>query len=94
MSTSKPKSPATVRRALRQIRCLIDTSPDVVERKIAYEIECALRWATEPGIRGWPPPVTMAREGARLLRWELRRQEIRFCADDLAAELTTHRGPR
>ena len=70
---TKPKSPATVRYALRQIRRLIETSPDVVERTMAYEIECALRWATEPGIRGWPPPTEMAREGARLLRIELAR---------------------
>jgi len=71
MKKGQPKAPATIKRALREVRRLIDTSPDVVERKMAYEVECAIRWATEPGIVGWPTPARMAREGARLLRVEL-----------------------
>jgi hypothetical protein len=71
MTKMKPRSPATIKRAIRQVRRLIETSPDLVERRIAYEIECALRWASEPGIRGWPPPDRMARDAAALLRQEL-----------------------
>jgi hypothetical protein len=68
-----PKSPATVKCALRAVRRLIDTSPDPIERRIAYQIECALRWATEPGIVGWPPPDQMARNATALLRQEWQR---------------------
>jgi hypothetical protein len=52
------KADRTVQRELRQLRRYIDAHPMTVESKVAYVMECAIRWAREDGIRGWPPPTS------------------------------------
>jgi hypothetical protein len=66
------KADATVRKSLRAVRRLIeDPDTDLITKRIAYEIECAIRWAREDGIQGWPSPVQMAVDAGTLLKQEL-----------------------
>lgn len=60
----------TIRRRLKDLRSLIDKSPDPCEQRIAYAMETAIRWATEHTV-GWMPPEQEARELARMLRNDL-----------------------
>lgn len=70
------KSERTVKRELRRLRRFIDEnqasiSPAVIlQRRVAHEVECAIRWARED-IRGWPAPLEMAAAGAHVLGNEL-----------------------
>lgn len=66
------KADATIRRHLRELRreC-IDAQNDIIEKRIAYAMEVAVRWARED-VRGWPGLADEARSEARLLRHELR----------------------
>jgi hypothetical protein len=67
------KSDAIVKRHLRALRRLIDDDDtDVMTRRIAYEIECAIRWAREDTVK-WETPVESAISGAALLASELAR---------------------
>ncbi len=65
------KSDATIRKHLRQLRAYIDAdATPVMERRIAYEVECAIRWAREDTVK-WETPVESAKSCAKLLRSEL-----------------------
>lgn len=64
----------TIRRHLRKLRAeCIDDCDDLVVKRVAYEMECAIRRVTER-TRGWPDLPTMARQAAQLIRNELKRQ--------------------
>ena len=63
---------STIRRRLRDLRTLIDTSTDPCEQRIAYGMETAIRWATEHTV-GWMPMDKEAKELARVLRNDLAR---------------------
>ena len=76
----KPKTPVrstrlvgpserTIKRRLRELRRLIDASKDPAEQRIAYGMECAIRWAREETV-GWEAPVVTARDLAVILRRE------------------------
>lgn len=71
MNSGKVKAPATVKRALRELRKFIDSEDaTVIQKRIAYEMECAVRWATEPVV-GWPSLVQHAIDGAAILERDL-----------------------
>lgn len=61
----------TIKRRLKQLRLLIDTSKDPVVSKIAYAMETAITWATSDTV-GWKPPAEEAVELAVLLHQELK----------------------
>lgn len=63
------KKPETVKGALRKLRQEVINGDDPVASRIAYEMECAVRWATED--THWPSLSEFARDAARLLRAEL-----------------------
>jgi hypothetical protein len=63
-------SERTIKRRLKELRKLIDASKDPAERRIAYGMECAIRWAREETV-GWEAPVVTARDLAVMLRNEL-----------------------
>lgn len=63
------KSRATIRRATKALRVLIDGSDDPYERRIAYAMETALRWASLDTVN-WPSMEKEAKTLARLLRDE------------------------
>lgn len=60
------------------MRQLID-SPDAdnLTKRVAWEIEQAIRWARED-VKSWPSPTTSAIGGAHLIREEVRRGDIRL----------------
>ena len=64
-------SKRTLRRQLKELRVLIDTSKDAAEVRIAYGMETAIRWATEDTV-GWERPVLTAIDLAKLLHTELK----------------------
>lgn len=65
------KAASTVRKYQRELRRLIEEdSTDVITKRIAYEIEQAIRWAREDVV-GWRSPVQSAKDAAALLRQEL-----------------------
>lgn len=70
------KADSTVRKELRRLRQLID-SPDTdnLTKRVAYEVEQAIRWARED-VKGWPCPLAAAVSGANLIREEIQRGEI------------------
>lgn len=67
----KPPAPTTIKRELRKLREYIDSGEDgPIAMRIAYAMETAIRWATEPTV-GWPKPVREAKTNADILRKEL-----------------------
>ena len=64
------KSKSTIRRNLKELRSLIDSSNDLILRRIAYAMEHAVRWATEDTV-GWHSLAREAEEEAKILRGEL-----------------------
>jgi hypothetical protein len=66
------KSPATIKSNLRQLRKEVIESNDVLASRIAYAMECAVRWATERTV-GWPSLAEQARIEAKCLREALKR---------------------
>lgn len=63
-------SKSTIRRRLKDLRDFIDAEDsDPLETRIAYEVECAIRWARENTV-AWPSPLQSARETAELIRQE------------------------
>ena len=64
------KSKPTIKRHLKELRHLIDTSPDPIVVRIAYAMETAVRWATED-VKDWPSLAQEAEEEAKILRSEL-----------------------
>jgi hypothetical protein len=71
------KSERTVKRELRRLRRYIEANPSprdedtTLRVRFAYEIECAIRWAREDGIRGWPNPLELALGAANVTGAEL-----------------------
>lgn len=65
------KSKATIRRHVKALRALIDTTEDPYQRRIAYAMETALRWASIDTV-GWPAMRAEALTLAKLLRDETR----------------------
>jgi len=63
-------SQRTIKRRLKELRTLIDTNKDPAVTRIAYAMECAIRWATLDTV-GWEPPAATAIELAGILRREL-----------------------
>lgn len=62
------KAASTIRKHQRELRALIeDESTDLLTKRIAYEIDLAIRWAREDVV-GWPSPAQQAKEAAALLR--------------------------
>lgn len=60
-----------IRKELRELRAeCIDGVDDPILRRLAYEMECAVRYATED-VRGWPSLSALAVGGAVILRNEL-----------------------
>lgn len=64
------QSQRSIQKALKDLRRLIDASKDPVEMRIAYAMECAIRWATED-TTGWDTPAKDAVMLARMLRTDL-----------------------
>jgi len=63
-------SDRAIRRSLKELRELIDTSKDPIETRIAYAMETAIIWATSKTV-GWPKMVDDARLMASRLRNEI-----------------------
>lgn len=73
------KSDATVKRELRRLRAFIESEPlTSLEGSIAYTIEHAIRWAREPGIKGWPSPLEEAKRSADRMRKEQVRAPVQM----------------
>lgn len=65
------KHHTTIRKHLRDLRRVIEApETDLVTKRFAYEIECAIRWARQKTV-GWPPPTQMAHDAALMLKQEL-----------------------
>ena len=64
------KSKSTIDRRLKELRTLIDTSKDCYEVRIAYAMECAIRWATLK-TTAWEKPVDTAKSLAKFLKQDL-----------------------
>lgn len=71
-------SDSTVRRELKRLRQLID-SPDTdnLTKRVAWEVEQAIRWAREDVVR-WAKPTESAVSGASLIRQEIKSGDIRL----------------
>lgn len=70
-----PTRRARLKRELKELRATcIEQNSDIVLKRVAYEMECAVRYAIEPGIRGWPSLTRLAREAAQILKNELKAQ--------------------
>lgn len=70
MNGSAP-SKSTIKRRLRELRALCeDKTADPIARRVAWESEQAIRWATED-TTGWPKPADSARDTAKLIRQEM-----------------------
>jgi hypothetical protein len=65
------KSKSYIRKNLRELRNIIDNSKDPLEVSLAYEMECAVRWAVEDTV-GWPSLARQVKMGADSLRSELK----------------------
>lgn len=60
-----------IKRELKKLRTLIENNEDdPVLSRIAYEMETAIRWATED-TTGWPSPREQAISGSKMLKSEL-----------------------
>lgn len=72
------KADSTVRKELRRLRQMID-SPDTdnLTKRVAWEIEQAIRWARED-VKNWSSPMASAISGANLIREEVKRGDIRL----------------
>lgn len=72
------KADSSIKRELRRLRQTIE-SPDTdnLTKRVAWEIEQAIRWARED-VRGWATPTESAFSGANLIREEARRGEIKL----------------
>ena len=72
------KADSTIKKELRELRALIE-SPDTdnLTKRVAWEIEQAIRWARED-VKQWPRPVESAMSGANLIRQEVKSGEIKL----------------
>lgn len=66
-------SERTVKKHLMELRKLIEESKDPILVRIAYEMETAVRWATEDVV-DWPGLAQQAAEAAQMLREELKNE--------------------
>ena len=65
------KAPTTIKRAIRNLRKRIDDpATPADERRVAYTLEQAMRWATEK-TTGWESPDKSLPEDMKLLRMGL-----------------------
>lgn len=64
------KAPSTIKKHLRELRKLIDSTDDPILGRIAYEMETAVRWATEDVV-GWDGLVEQAKRAAYILKRQL-----------------------
>lgn len=64
------KSTSTIRKHLKKLRELIDSSKDPIEKRVAYAMEQAVRWAIED-TAGWSGLAQEAKEEAGVLKREL-----------------------
>lgn len=64
------KSPATIKRHLKQLRSEVINGDDPVASRVAYAMEQAIRWATE-NTRGWPSLAEQARIESAWLRLDI-----------------------
>lgn len=72
------KADRTVKSELRKLRQFIDNPDnDSLAKRVAYEVECAIRWARED-VRQWPSPLESAVSGANLIREEVKRGDIKL----------------
>lgn len=72
------KAERTVKRELRRLRQTID-SPDTdsLTKRVAWEVEQAIRWARED-VKDWPTPTESAFSCANLIREEVKRSDIKL----------------
>lgn len=65
------KSERVIKRELKRLRSFIDDNIDnpkmAIEIRCAYEVETAIRWATENTV-GWAKPLESAMYSANLIR--------------------------
>lgn len=62
-------SQATLKKHLRELRHVVEHDPDPIVRRLAYQAETSIRWATQDTV-GWPTPVKDVLANARLLHEE------------------------
>lgn len=62
----------TIKRHLKELRELIDSTDDFIEARIAYAMETAVRWATENTV-DWDSLVKQAKDEATILRQEIKK---------------------
>lgn len=72
------KAERTIKKELKALRELID-SPDTdnLTKRVAWEIEQAIRWARED-VKQWPRPVESAVSCANLISQEVKRGDIKL----------------
>lgn len=61
------KSDANIRRTLKALRKIVDTTKDPMEKRVAYIVETAIRWATEK-TSGWNRPENEVADDCTMLR--------------------------
>jgi len=64
------KAYSTIRKHVRELRKLVDTHPDPIVRRVAYESETLLRWAAKD-VEGWESPARSAQSTAAIIRQEM-----------------------
>ena len=64
-------SQRTIKKCIKELRVLIDISKDPAVTKIAYGMECALRWVIEDTV-GWETPAQTVKDLAAALHNELK----------------------
>lgn len=69
------KSRAAIKRTLRALRKMIESSSDPIETRMAWEVENAIRWITEKTV-GWQEPHKSVVSGVSLLE-----QEMQYAAE-------------
>lgn len=68
-------APSTRRKHLRELRRFIDDTDDFIEKRIAYEMETAIRRVTEDVVQ-WPSLVEQAKGAAAMLRNEIHQDRL------------------
>lgn len=71
---AKPQRPSerTIKKQIRKLREIVDTSKDPIATRLAYTVENALRWMTEETTWGGNFPVSDVANETENLRKELR----------------------
>lgn len=70
------KADSTVKKELRRLRAFIDSpGEDELAKRIAWEVEHAIRWARED-VKGWPNPLASAANCADLVRSQIKSGDI------------------